>query len=429
MGRPLRKPSDEWRDHLSERKAYLAVRDALDKDSNGAVLPSHANLIMILKRDPTLAGLAQFNSFAGLHMLRKPIPVLDDTMPPAPGPYPRAWDADDITRLLAYVQKSWAHNFKKPTVEECLQLEGRDKEVHDVRSYLADLKWDDTPRLDRWLTMTFGCPSDEYHGAVGSKLLIAAVRRVRSPGCKHDHLVVLEGPQGIGKSTAISILFGEWTADQISDLSSKDAAIDLRGKWGVELPEIEHLNKADIETVKAFLSRATDHYRPPYGKHAVDVPRQCVLIGTTNATEYLRDATGNRRFWPVKCLSTESADIDWLRSSRDQLWAEAAHREAAGEEIWLENAAVRNVAVSAQAARLSEDPWQDKVRNHITGLSRVTVPELFDHALFVQTVHQTKAFEMRVANILKGLGWEKKLVWDKATSKPFKAWSPQSGGG
>ena len=322
-----------------------------------------------------------------------------------------------------------------------------------------------------WLTHTFGCKNDEYHKAVGSKLLIAAVRRVRQPGCKFDHLVVFEGAQGIGKSTAILILFSpDWITDQISDLSKKDAAIDLRGKWGVELPEIEHLIKADVETVKAFLSRSVDHYRPPFGKTAVDVPRQCVLVGTTNANEYLRDATGNRRIWPVKCLSAEGvgADLDWVRDNRDQLWAEAAHREAANEVIWLDNAAVREIATAAQAVRMSEDPWEWRIKNYCDGKMKsyrngvdanekcsghseedqitwhmkeyaeelrggfVTVPELLDYALSIPTVQQNKSAEMRAANILKAMKWEKKLKWSEtskdnngeAKKKPVKVWFP-----
>jgi hypothetical protein len=318
-------------------QAYHVLRDALDKNGNGAVLPTHANMVLILKRDPLLNGLVQFNSFTGLHMLRKPIPVLDKAMRCSPGPYPSQWDGNDITRLLAYVQKSWAHNFKKATVEECLLLEGRDNEVHPIRDYLAGLKWDGKKRLDIWLTMTFGCPQDSYHTAVASKVLIAAVRRVRQPGCKYDELVVLEG--------------------------------DLRGKWCVELAEIEHIIRAEVETVKAFLSRATDHYRPPYGRATTDVPRQSVLIGTTNATEYLRDATGNRRIWPVKCLSKlpDGADLDWLRDNRDQLWAEAAQREANAETIWLDNAAIREVAIVEQADRMSEDPWKWKIARYCEG--------------------------------------------------------------
>jgi predicted P-loop ATPase len=401
----------------------------LDKNGNGAVLPTHANMVLILKRDPLLNGLVQFNSFTGLHMLRKPVPVLDKAIRCSPGPYPRQWDGDDITRLLAYVQKSWAHNFKKATVEECLLLEGRDNEVHPVCDYLAGLKWDGKKRLDIWLTMTFGCPQDSYHTAVASKVLIAAVRRVRQPGCKYDELVVLEGDQGIGKSPAIEILFGtDWFTDQISHLSSKDAAIDLRGKWCVELAEIEHIIRAEVETVKAFLSRATDHYRPPYGKISVDLPRQCILMGTTNATEYLRDATGNRRIWPVKCLKV-SSDLEWLRTNRDQLWAEASHREAAYETIWLDDDATSTVAVQAQAARLAEDPWHDKVRDYVEELPTTTVSDLFDHVLYVPTERQTKSLEMRVAAILKSLGWDKKLQWNKETKKPFKAWFPPVNGG
>jgi predicted P-loop ATPase len=410
--------------HLSARQGYHALRDTLDKSNSGAVLATHANMVQILKQDPLLAGLVEFNSFAGLHMLRKPVPVLDKSMRPSPGPYPRPWDGDDVTRLLAYVQKSWAHNFKKATVEECLLLEGRDNEVHAVRIYLDGLKWDGTKRLDRWLTMTFGCPEDDYHKAVGAKTLIAAVRRVRKPGCKFDQMAVFEGPQDIGKSTSILILFGaDWFTDRISDLSSKDAAIDLRGKWCVELAEIEHIIKSEVETVKAFLSRATDHYRPPYGKISVDIPRQCILMGTTNATEYLRDATGNRRTWPIKCLKV-SSDLEWLRTNRDQLWAEASHREAAHETIWLDDAVTSMVAVQAQAPRLTEDPWHDKVREYVVGLPTTTVPNLLDCVLYVPTERQTKSLEMRVAAILKSLGWDKRIEWDAATKKTIKRWHP-----
>jgi predicted P-loop ATPase len=435
-------------------QAYHALRDTLDRNNNGVVLATHANMVLILKGDPLLTGLVEFNSFTGMHILRKPVPVLNKAMRPSPGPYPRPWDADDVTRLLAYVQKSWANNFKRATVQECLLLEGRDNEVHPVREYLASLKWDGQKRLDGWLTKTFGCPRDAYHDAVASKLPIAAVRRVRQPGCKYDQLVVLEGFQGIGKSPAISILFSaDWTTDQISDLASKDAAIDLRGKWCVELAEIKQLIKSDAETVKAFLSRSTDHYRPPYAPHTVDVPRQSVLIGTTNAEEYLSDPTGNRRIWPVKCLSElpEGADLDWLRDNRDQLWAEAAHREAAGETIWLDDAMVREVATVEQAARLSEDPWEWKVKRYCDGKMKaykcskqpglttaaeshmavypdglrggfVTVPELLDQSLNVPDAQQTKGMEMRVANILKSLGWKKERVgWGE---QQFRAWHP-----
>jgi predicted P-loop ATPase len=130
--------------------------------------------------------------------------------------------------------------------------------------------------------------------------------------------------------------------------------------------------------------------------------------------------------WPVKCLSAVGvgADLDWLRANRDQLWAEAAQREANAETIWLDDVATNTVAIQAQAARLAEDPWHDKVRDYIQGLKMTTVPDLFDHILYVPTERQTKSLEMRVAAILKSLGWDKETQWNRATKKAFKVWLP-----
>jgi predicted P-loop ATPase len=454
---------DDEAAHLSVQRAYYAVRDRLAKSDSDAVLPTHANLLIIMKGDPLLKDLAEFDAFSGHYNIRKAIPALDPALPPAPGPYPRPWDDDDVTRLLAYVQRFWAHNFRRGTVEECLRLTGRYTERHDVRDYLDSLKWDGVSRLDTWLNKTFGCPDDAYHRAIGAKLPIAAVRRVRQPGVKFDYVIILEGKQGIGKSTAIAVLFGHnWTTDQISDLTSKDAAVDLCGKWAIEFSEIEKLIKADDLTAKAFLSRAVDHYRPPYGTRSIDVPRQCVMMGTTNAEEYLRDITGNRRYWPAKCLGT-GVNLDWLRENRDQIWAEAAHREAQGEEIWLADADVRDAAVAAQSDRMSEDSWQWKVQTYVevkldlygkgsesgADLQKhmsaypealrgdfVTVPELLEYSLAIPTVQQSKAVEMRVASILRAIGWKRgqRRLSDKpmtpgqkqASGKPRKVWIPES---
>jgi predicted P-loop ATPase len=442
---------------LSARQDYQELSDRLAKNERGAVLPTHANMMLILTFDPILSGMVKFNAFTGMHMLQRPIPSLDKTIAPAPGPYPRPWDGDDITRLLAFVQKTFAPNFKKTTVEECLLLDGSDHQYHEVLDYLNALKWDGEKRLDRWLTVVFGCPSDDYHQAIAAKLQIAAVRRVRQPGCKHDHLVVFEGDQGILKSSVISALFGaDWYTDQISDISSKDAAGDLRGKWVVEFSEIEKLIKADVETLKSFVSRPIDHYRPPYGRRTIDIPRQGVFTGTTNDQEYLRDPSGNRRIWPLKC-GKGKANIDWVRANRDQLWAESATREAEGESIWFDDTTIQETAEAEQAARMHEDPWEPKVRlycdskveifNEWTKAAErtgdttliekhmqaypadlrggmVTVPEVLEFSLNVATVFQTKGTEMRVANILRTMKWEKDRFWDNDLKKRRRAWFP-----
>jgi hypothetical protein len=180
--------------HLAARQAHHEVIDRLARDGHGTVLATHANLMLILSFDPILIGLAKFSAFTGLHMLQRQIPSLDPDIKPALRQYPRPLDENDITRLLAFVQRSYTPHFAKSTVAECLQLASSDNEYHEVLEYLDRLKWDGRKRLDLWLTIVFGCPNDAYHQAIAAKLLIAAVRRVRQPGCKHDHLVVFEGP-------------------------------------------------------------------------------------------------------------------------------------------------------------------------------------------------------------------------------------------
>jgi predicted P-loop ATPase len=298
------------------------------------------------------------------------------------------------------------------------------------------------------MSHTFGCEDNEYHRAVSAKTVIAAVRRVRQPGCKFDHMVVIEGRQGIRKSTAIARLFGEkWFTDQISALGSKDAAVDLRGKWVIEVGEIDAIIKAEVETVKAFLSRSFDHYRPPYGEVAVDVPRQNIFIGTTNEHEYLRDTSGNRRFWPVRS-NDQSVNIEWVSANRDQIWAEAAYREASGEPIWLDHADVQATAVAAQAERLTEDAWHPRIAAYVNAKAKaydngvkvnavdghmqsypegsrgrfVTTPELLEQCLNIPTAQQNRAAEMRAAGVLRTLGWDKKPEWDAKIAKTVRVW-------
>jgi predicted P-loop ATPase len=409
------------------RKEYHDLRAKLAKNANGAVLATHANMTLILKHDPLLADLAQFDAFSWGHMLRKPIPVVDRAIKPAAGPYPRPWTDADVTRLLSYVQKEWSASFKKGTVRECLLVEGMDNEIHPVRDWLAALNWDRSPRLSQWLQKAFGCADNDYNRAIGAKLLIAAARRVRQPGCKFDHMVVIEGLQGKGKSSVLQLLFSTpWFADDIADLATKDAAIGLLGKWCIEMGEIEKVIKAEVETVKAFLSRGTDHYRPPYGTVAVDVPRQSVLVGTTNAEQYLRDSTGNRRIWPVNARTPGMADFAWVRANRDQLWAEAAHYEAMGATIWLDEAALRQIADEAQADRMITDPWSDRVHNYLDqpGRKYARVPDVLEIALQLPPAQMTKPAEMRVADIFKLAKWSRDTRHVAEEGKTIKAWFP-----
>lgn len=370
------------------------------------VLPTVANAMMIFANDPAVKGLLAYNAFRSEHLLTRPAPPSEDGCPTLPGPYPRAWGPEDVALIQGYMQRIWSPRFARGTVEDAMLAEAAVRRFHPVTDWLDALRWDGKRRLDTWLINAFGCANTAYHRAVGAKFLIAAVRRVRQPGCKFDHMLVLEGAQGIGKSRSLLELFSqEWFSDAIPpDLHSRDAAMALLGVWCLEFAEIEHLIRHEVETIKAFLSRAVDRYRPPYGRAYVDRPRQGVLVGTTNADDYLRDASGNRRVWPVSC---QSASPEWVRLNRADLWAEAAIREKQGEEIWLEDLVAREEATTAQASRMSEDMWGDTIRGFVEARTEIRIPEIMTDALAIPRERQGKAQEMRVASVLKQLGWKK----------------------
>ena len=180
--------------------------------------------------------------------------------------------------------------------------------------------WDGDRRVHNWLATYLGVKPSEYAAAVGSRWLIAAVARIYPPGCKNDCCLILEGKQGTLKSTALRTLAEPWFTDDMPELGTKDSQLNLRGIWVIELSELDSMTRGEVGHVKAYLSRATDHFRPPYGHAPIDVPRECVFAGTSNKGAYLRDETGGRRFWPVQC---GPIDIPYLKQDRDQLFAEA----------------------------------------------------------------------------------------------------------
>ncbi|MES2846127.1 MAG: virulence-associated E family protein [Pseudomonadota bacterium] len=227
---------------------------------------------------------------------------------------------------------------------------------HPVAEYLAALRWDGVPRIGRWLAAYGGAVDVPYTGAVGELVLVAAVRRVRRPGVKFDEMLVLESPQGTNKSSALKLLAirDEWFTDDLPlNAEAKRVIEALSGKWIVEAGELKGLKKGGTDHLKGFLSRTHDKARMAYDHLDSEVPRQCIIIGTTNDGKYLRDSTGNRRFWPV---AVTGFDLDSLRRDRDQLWAEAAAREAEGVPIRLDPA-LWGDAAEEQNARRVEDPF------------------------------------------------------------------------
>jgi len=279
---------------------------------------------------------------------------------------------------------------------------------HPVRDYLRGLEWDGEPRLERWMTFYLGAEDTALNRAFGSLVLISAVRRIREPGVKFDNILVLEGPQGSGKSTAIQILAGaENFSDQdILTLDAKAQMEAIEGVWIFEISELQGIRRTDTSKVKAFASRAVDRGRPAYGRFRENRPRQTIFIGTTNDDRYLQDPTGNRRFWPVR---TGTIDLQALRRDRDQLWAEAAQHEARGLPITLPKD-LWEAAREAQEARMEEEPWVDILANvHgdlVAGYERISSLELLSQNLDIPRERQQPFHGRRLASVMQKLGWD-----------------------
>ena len=281
---------------------------------------------------------------------------------------------------------------------------------HPIRDYLDSLRWDGEPRLDRWMTTYLGAEDTPLNTAIGRVMLIAAVRRVRDPGIKFDTILVLEGEQGVGKSSAIRVLArSENFSDQnILTLDPKTQMELLEGIWIYELCELEGLSRAETSKVKAFASRSVDQGRPAYGRFKETRPRQCVFIGTTNEDKYLRDMTGNRRFWPV---TAGKIDLEALQRDRDQLFAEASHREEKGESLVLPEE-LWPVAQTEQEARLEDDPWIDILSelhpsnlDQVAGMVRVASGHLLEFPLGLEPNRQQQFHTTRLAAVMRKLGW------------------------
>ena len=299
---------------------------------------------------------------------------------------------------------------KEPTRDAAETLAIRNA-FHPIRNYLGSLQWDGSPRLDSWMSTYLGAEKTPLNSAIGRIVLIAAVRRVRSPGEKFDTILVLEGKQGVGKSTAIKILAGpENFSDQnILTLDSKAQMELLEGVWIYELCELEGLSRAETSKVRAFASRSVDHGRPAYGRFKATRPRQTVFIGTTNENQYLRDATGNRRFWPVK---VGKIDLEGLWRDRDQLFAEAGHWEEGGESLVLPEE-LWPAAQIEQDARVEDDPWMDILSklhpsqlDQVAGMARIASSRVLEVELRIERDRQQQFHLKRLATVMRKLGWE-----------------------
>lgn len=334
---------DDWEAHLELNK-------------NGDIKDTLSNIVAILRYDEKLKGIAY-----NLH--RDGVDV-KDTLPWKQ--VKEGWGDSDAAGAKVYFDRIY-RLWSPGKFKDALLAVAAERAYHPVREYLESLPiWDNVPRVDTLLVDYLGAEDTSYTRAVIRKTLCAAVARIYEPGTKFDHILVLSGPQGIGKSTFFSRLAGKWFSDSltISDMRDKTAAEKLQGYWLLELGELAGIKKIDVETVKSFISRTDDKYRASYGFNVESHPRQCVIVGSTNCENgFLRDITGNRRFWPVM-VGGGSAKKPWELTCIDQVWAEAIARFKGGEELFLkgDDAAI---ALKEQSYAMEYDDREGLVREYL----------------------------------------------------------------
>ena len=319
------------------------------------------NLTLILENDPKLKDIV-FNQHLDGMEIKGSVPWKHPS---------KFWrDADDA-QLISYVDENYG-TFSQRNFDIAVAKVTDDRSYHPIREFLQALpEWDKVERVDTLLIDYLGAADNKYVRAVTRKTLCAAACRVLNPGCKFDTMLVLNGSQGIGKSTLIAKLGGEWFSDSLSlnDTKDKTAAEKLQGYWILEIGELAGLRKAEVETLRSFLSRQNDIYRASFGKRTTPHPRQCVFFGTTNAESgYLRDTTGNRRFWPVKTLGGGSKR-SWDVTQEDvlQIWAEVMHYVKAGEKLYLDPE-VEALAKAEQREAMESDEREGLVREYLEAL-------------------------------------------------------------
>ena len=340
---------DAWKKKLEYEDKSLQLKNTL------------RNLTLILENDPKLKDIV-FNQHLDGMEIKGDVPWKNPS---------KFWrDADDA-QLISYVDENYG-TFSQRYFDIAVAKVTDDRSYHPIREFLQALpEWDKVKRVDTLLIDYLGAADNKYVRAVTRKTLCAAACRVLNPGCKFDTMLVLNGSQGIGKSTLIAKLGGEWFSDSLSlnDTKDKTAAEKLQGYWILEIGELAGLRKAEVETLRSFLSRQNDIYRASFGKRTTPHPRQCVFFGTTNAESgYLRDTTGNRRFWPVKTPGGGSKR-SWDVTQEDvlQIWAEVMHYVKVGEKLYLDPE-VEALAKAEQREAMESDEREGLVREYLEAL-------------------------------------------------------------
>lgn len=404
---------EQWRGQL------IQTRDGL-KDCR-------ENVIYILNGHPGWKGVLAADIFAKRIVIRK-----DSPLGHVQG---EVWGEDDDVRLgLWLTEREHLVIRNEETIARAVGYVAREAPVHPLREFLRSIKWDKKRRVDAWATTYLGAPSTQYVSRVGRYFLLNMIRRAFEPGCVMRSVPVLEGPQNIGKSTISRLLAQPWFADTAFDLSNKDAYQVIQGIWLYEVSELDSFGKADTTKVKAFVSSTLDRYRAPYERNPRDQPRETCFVATTNASEYLRDWTGNTRFWPIAC---GVIDLEGFTKVREQLLAEAlAIYDAGGDEArsYPTRQEEMDLFQPEQDARMALHPWFNVIDHWLEEhghIDAIGTSELMKDCLHMSTAEmgKTPGAPQVIGSVMKRLGWERKRAGragrDYKYHRPEKAPAPK----
>lgn len=330
--------------------------------STGAIQKTIDNVKTILSNDQKIRGAMVFDEFSNKIKIIRPCPW-DTNMSNFKE---RVWSESDDAGLRLYIEKLYGIT-GKDRIQDALAVYLEQNKIHVVRDYLKGLVWDRVPRLEHLLIDYFGTADTTYEKAIIRKSLVAAVARIFKPGTKFDNMIILAGKQGIGKSTFLKKLGKAWFSDSIGKFEGKEAYEQLRGVWIVEVPELTGFNRTEMSDIKQFLSKQEDIYREAYARRTSIFKRQCVFFGTTNDNEFLRDKTGNRRFWPVNVglkVPAKSIFTD-LDKEVDQIWAEACELYKNGETLYLDGEEAK-IATERQEEHLESNPKEGLIKEFVS---------------------------------------------------------------
>lgn len=401
---------DRWRERLLVKR--------------GQLVDCRENVYWILKEHPVWIGVVAFDEFANRVVKRKP--------PPWGGELGEWTEADDARVGVWFVEQMRYSIKAMNNIMAAVMLAGDEQRFHPVRIYLDSLEWDHQDRVDTWTERYLGVAPTEYSRLAGRFFLLNMIARVMEPGCIMRTVPVLEGPQFRGKSTSLAILGGEWFADTAFQVGSPDAGRGLQGVWLYEIAEMQQFGRAEAAAVKQFVSSRVDHYRPPYGRRHINVPRQTIFAGSINERHYLRDWTGNTRFHPLKCMDAGDLDNEALARDRDQLLAEAYVRFRDGERRYPTQEEQEKYFAPEQEARMQEEAWEGVIFDELERTTYKTTDchTVLTEVLKVEPGRINDQMMAKVGRILTKAGWKqtqprvgggRKRVYNRPDAPPSPA--------